>query len=446
MEHKEIGKYRITRELGVGGMGIVYQGLDPVSQAHVAIKVLPPSMVDRATVERFSREVTAMTRLSHPHIVKVMESGMMGGRHFYIMEFVPGETIKGILKKVGKIPQKDVLRIMAQITDAVNYIHLQGMIHRDIKPANIMLSSNGQAKLMDFGLVQIPGLTKITMENSMVGTAEYMSPEQIEDKGVDSRSDIYALGVTMYEMLCGRPPFKADSVQAILLKHQNEKPVPLGSIAPEVSAETQEVVAKAIEKDVAARYQKAQDMLLDLRRIAEKKSLSPAYSAAVPSPADLAQDQGQTEPAEKPGTRKTKGVLKYAVILLVLLGWGVIFREEILTGLEKVLPILKDRGAFMSPKDHGTEDYLRILEQAEQHDAQGRKYAAQNQWDAAAEEFKKALALCPDHAEYYRHLAELYERNNDVAQAVQSWQLLLKYIPSGPNADLAQRRIKELLR
>jgi len=226
MADKMIGKYKVLREIGVGGMGIVYKGIDPADQKAVAIKVLPPSNTDRAAVQRFNREAQAMSQMNHPNLVRVYEHGMTQGQNFYAMEYVEGESLKSYIKHRGPMKEKDAAGIIIQACRALSYTHRQGITHRDIKPANIMLTVDGKVKVMDFGLVQIPGLTKVTQEGSAVGTAEYMSPEQIDGMEIDTRTDIYSLGITMYEMLTGRVPFKGDNVHTVFLKHKEEVPRP----------------------------------------------------------------------------------------------------------------------------------------------------------------------------------------------------------------------------
>lgn len=262
-----IGKYKVLREIGRGGMGIVYKAIDPSTKKDMAIKVLHPSMVDRTSVERFNREGRAMARLKHPNIVEVVDYGAHQGTHFFAMEYIEGKSLKWIIAEEGKLAVPKVLNIIKEVALALAYAHGEGMIHRDIKPANIMIDKDGRVKVMDFGLVQISGVTKVTGTDTAVGTPEYISPEQLSGEEVDSRTDIYALGVTMYEMLAGAPPFKGESNYAIFMKHKYEAPASLRDLRNDLTPEVEDIVAKAMAKDLGKRYLRVEELIADIDRI-----------------------------------------------------------------------------------------------------------------------------------------------------------------------------------
>jgi serine/threonine-protein kinase len=209
------GRYKIDALLGSGGMSAVYKAYDPNLRRTVAIKLIHPHLsTDLDFVYRFKKEAAAVAAFRHPNIVQVFDFDSDGEVYYMVLEFVPGETLQDRLKHLKKnntpMPVEQAVRIILNMCDALSYAHKQGTIHRDIKPANIMLDPEGQAILMDFGIVKILNATSHTATDAVVGTARYMSPEVIRSEYPDERSDIYSLGVTFFEMVSGQPPFNAD--------------------------------------------------------------------------------------------------------------------------------------------------------------------------------------------------------------------------------------------
>jgi len=261
---RQLGKYRVVRELGHGGMALVYFAEDTETQRPVALKVLPPTMVDRATVARFHREGQAQMKLRHPHIVEVHECGSIESVHYIAMEYVEGRTLRSLIRRSGRLGVERALEIAAQACEALEYAHSMGFIHRDVKSGNLMMTEAGQVKLMDFGLVQVTGQTVLTKTGSVMGTPEYMSPEQISGEEVDLRTDIYSLGIMLYEMLTGELPFKADNPQTITMMHRYEQPRPIRDLQRKVPTEVESIVMRALAKRVEDRYQSAREMLDDI--------------------------------------------------------------------------------------------------------------------------------------------------------------------------------------
>ncbi len=257
---KKIGKYTILRELGHGGMAVVYEALDTENDRRTALKTLPPNLVDRRMVSRFHREGRAQAGLNHPNIVKVYDVGTADGTHYLALELVKGKTVRSILKRSGRLSVEKTLNICRQVCDALNYAHESLCIHRDIKSGNIMVDDSGHVKILDFGLVQITGMTIITQTGSVVGTPEYMSPEQIAGEEVDYRTDLYSLGVTMYEMLTGRLPFTGNSPQTIANEVRFGELVPMRESVPDISIEVEELVRRALAKNREERFQTAAEM------------------------------------------------------------------------------------------------------------------------------------------------------------------------------------------
>jgi serine/threonine protein kinase len=284
---KTVGKrYVIEEMLGQGGMSAVYKATDPNLKRVVAIKVIHPHLSDNQDfVKRFEEEAAAVAQLRHPGIILVHDFNKDDELDLYymVLEFVPGETIQDHLKRLNdqgrKLSVSKALEFMANICDAVDYAHQRGMIHRDIKPANLMLTTTGQAILMDFGIAKIVGGQRHTATGAVVGTAMYMSPEQIKGEQPDRRSDIYSLGVTLFEMLSGKPPFDADSAMTLMMMHIND-PVPNPQkLNPEIPEGVVDVVNKALEKNPADRFQTAAQMAAALRNALAGRVAGPVPSS-----------------------------------------------------------------------------------------------------------------------------------------------------------------------
>jgi serine/threonine protein kinase len=265
-------RYVIEEMLGQGGMSAVYKATDPNLKRVVAVKIIHPHLSNDADfVKRFEEEATAVAQLRNPGIIQVFDFNKDDDVYYMVLEFVPGETIEEHLKRLTKDGRRlsitSAIEYVAEVCDALDYAHQRGMIHRDIKPANLMLNIMGQVILMDFGIAKIVGGQRHTATGAVVGTAMYMSPEQIKGTHADRRTDIYSLGVTLFEMVSGRPPFEADSAMTLMMMHIND-PVPnLKSLNPDVPDDLIAVINKALAKDPNARYQTAAQMAAALRNV-----------------------------------------------------------------------------------------------------------------------------------------------------------------------------------
>lgn len=251
-----IGKYRIKRKIDEGSMGIVYEGFDPFVQRAVAIKM---SKSDSAVDERFQRsfflEAHAAGRLQHPHIVSVFDAGMEGDRSYIVMEYVDGTTLQAYATPDSeRLPIEGVIDVIFKCCKALDYAHREGVVHRDIKPSNIMFSKDREAKIMDFSIA-IMGKLEDTQPLGVMGSPLYMSPEQVEDKSVGPQSDLYSLGAVMYQLLTGRPPFNAGSLNALMYKIVNEEAPLLSDARPDLPKSVSNIVEKALAKEPSRRFE-----------------------------------------------------------------------------------------------------------------------------------------------------------------------------------------------
>ncbi len=263
------GRYQIIEDLGQGGMGHVFKALDTRTGEKIAVKVLRAGLeADGRTLERFSHELTAARRISHRNVCRMFDLGEDGGRLYITMEFVPGEDLKSILKMMGAMSPAQAVGLAVQICDGLEEAHRLGVVHRDLKPANILVDKEGHARIMDFGIARSARSRGITDTGTMVGTPDYMSPEQTEGRDVDARSDLYSMGVMLFEMVTGQLPFEGDTALAVALKHKTERPPDPKSVVPGLPGDLSKVILKSLEKDPARRYQSAADLRADLEAVA----------------------------------------------------------------------------------------------------------------------------------------------------------------------------------
>ncbi len=268
-------RYQLESRLGRGGMAEVWLAHDLLLDRDVAIKILfPEHAIDPNFVERFRREAQAVAGLNHPNIVNVYDWGQSGNTYFMAMEHVQGRTLAEVLRRQGKINQRGVATVGAAIADALSYAHRNNVVHRDIKPANILVGDDGSIKVVDFGIARALDAAHdsgLTQDGAVVGTATYFSPEQARGESLDLRSDIYSLGVVLYELLAGQPPFSGETALATAYKQVNENPAPLQRFVPDIEVDLNAVVAKCMTKVASQRYDSAAELRDDLRRFVDGK-------------------------------------------------------------------------------------------------------------------------------------------------------------------------------
>ena len=280
---EKLGRYVIVEEIGQGAMGVVYKAVDPLIDRTVAIKTinLDLSKEELANFEkRFQREVQSAGKLNHPNIVTVYDVGRTEGVAYMAMEFLEGKELREILDSGVVLPIEKITHIASQVADGLGFAHEHGIVHRDVKPANVMVMKNGLVKITDFGIAQMSSASR-TMSGMVMGSPKYMSPEQVVGQAVDGRSDIFSLGVVLYEMLAGKTPFAGENISAIMYQILNDEPIPPKAFNQNIPDSINFIVLKALAKHPDKRYQNAKEMARDLKRY---KTMDISASGEQPKP------------------------------------------------------------------------------------------------------------------------------------------------------------------
>jgi serine/threonine-protein kinase len=328
---QHVDQYTIVRRLGQGGMGTVYQARDAHGQPMVLKVPFDVLLDDPGTQARYERELEVSRSLDHPHIQRLLATGRIhsagepgagapeapqtspGGVPYTVLEWVDGGLLREHLYEGRPLSVEEAGRIASQLCDALEYCHGRGIVHRDLKPDNVLITREGNVKLMDFGAALLEGARKITTASlsPALGTPDYMSPEQVQGQRGDARSDVYALGIMLYEMLAGGPPYRGDTALAVMAQHVQSRPEPLRSRNRRVPPALEAVVAKALRRDPARRYQSMAALRADLAQLDRL------------DPAALAAEAPDEQPARRPALQFTPGLLAAAAgaaAVLVLLG------------------------------------------------------------------------------------------------------------------------------
>jgi serine/threonine-protein kinase len=278
-------RYELGEEIGRGGMADVYLAHDRLLDRRVAVKVLSPQFAsDPTNVERFRREAQAAAGLNHPHVVAVYDWGEEDDTSFIVMEYVPGQTLSEVIQSYSPLAPVHAARIAAEIADALSFAHAHGVVHRDVKPGNVLITPQGQVKVTDFGIARAESGEPLTKTGAVLGTATYFSPEQAQGYQVDGRTDVYALGVVLYEMVTGRPPFTAESPVAVAMKHVREEPTAPSRLVHDLAPDLERIVLTALSKDIGTRYQSAADVRSDLMRFGRGRPLEGAAATVAAAP------------------------------------------------------------------------------------------------------------------------------------------------------------------
>jgi serine/threonine protein kinase len=271
-----VDHYEVIRMLGHGGMSHVYLARDLRNQQMVVLKFPNSDLIGNVAVfERYKREAEIGHRINHPYVQQLLNVDEKRSEDYLVVEYIKGRSLRELLEERAPepLPLAEALRIAIQICEALAYCHERGVFHRDIKPENIMIQENGDIKIIDFGVALLEGARRVTWRglSSTVGTPDYMSPEQLKGERGTARSDIYAVGIILYEMLCGRTPFEGENVFAIMNQHVSQDPPSVRKYNPQISPELETVVMRAIRRDPQKRYQSMQELLHDLRNLEEVK-------------------------------------------------------------------------------------------------------------------------------------------------------------------------------
>ena len=294
-------RYRILKVIGIGGMAVVFEAMDMLMRRNVAVKMLKDDINnDAQSVKRFINESKAVAMLSHPNIVNIYDVSVKDDRKYIVMELVDGITLKNYILKKGLLSFHEVISITEQILMALEHAHSKGIVHRDIKPQNIMILKNGVVKVADFGIAKLPNAETVTMTDKAIGTVFYISPEQASGKKIDRRSDIYSMGVTMYEMATGKLPFVADSPVSVAIMQVKNTPRPPREINSNIPVGLEQIILGAMEKNPDNRFQNAAQML---RHIAQLKS-NPHTVFKMPRSQETSVQSGQDQGSQTPSNVK----------------------------------------------------------------------------------------------------------------------------------------------
>src|SRR5256712_2998638 len=317
------GNYEVMGALGEGGMATVYRGRRVSDGRPVAIKVLREQYAhDRGFVARFEREAQAVARLSHPHMVQVLDSGRDGDVHFIVMEYVEGEDLKTLLRREHILPEKRAREIGAQVCEVLAYAHAQGIVHRDIKPQNILLTVDGEVKVTDFGIARALASAAITETGTVLGSVQYLSPEQARGTTVGRSADLYALGVVLYEMVTGQLPFDGESPIAIALSHVHKAPPAPSGLVPGLPERVEGIISRALMKSSSDRYRSAGEMRADLLGETDLWRVPPAHRLMEDTPLTMVLPGGAVEAGAKAAPQSF--AVTVGVVLVMVVGglWG----------------------------------------------------------------------------------------------------------------------------
>ena len=445
-------RYQIIEELGKGGMGKVYKVLDKDVDEKIAIKLLKPEIAsEEKIIERFQNELKLARKITHKNVCRMYDLNKFEGTPYITMEYVSGEDLKSSIKRMGPLSAGKAIFITKQICEGLIEAHKLGVVHRDLKPQNIMIDKAGNAHIMDFGIARSLKAKGLTTAGMMIGTPDYMSPEQVEAKDVDQRSDIYSLGVIVYEILTGRVPFEGDSALSIALKHKTEIPKNPREINEQVPEELSRVILKCMEKNREKRYQEVEELLSELSDIEE----------SIPTTDGVLPKKKPTTSREITARFKLKKLLipVFVVIAIAIVGI-ILFR---FTALSKIFRTSSSPATPPETEEYFTaandfwrdKSYLKSIDQFKKIlDIEPKNFEAQfsiaiilkeqSKFDEAIPEYEKAISLDNKDPRSYIHIAEIFEQKKNFEKAVDYYKKYLDAAPKSSNINLVNQKINDL--
>jgi len=399
------GRYEVVEEIGSGGMGKVYRVFDRKIREMVALKIIRPEIgTDKEIVERFNQELKTARMIAHRNVCRMFDIGEEAGTHYITMEYVTGEDMRNLIKRIGQLTIGKTIDIAKQICEGLAEAHAAGVVHRDLKPQNIMIDREGKAKIMDFGIARLfkSAGAGVTAPGTIIGTPEYMSPEQAEGREADHRSDLYSLGIILFEALTGKVPFEGETPLSIALKHKTEAPPNPRKLNSQIPEDLNNLVLKCLEKDKAKRYQTAAEIISELDKIGK----------GIPTTQKVV-------PEKKQGTAR-EITIKFNMKKLRVPG-GVIL---VLAALAVGIWLLK-------PKPIPPPDILWN---------NGKKYWKEKKYSEALDQFKKILDIDPSHFEAQLGIAQILKEEGEADEAVAEYEKAMALKKEDPRAykDLAE--------
>ena len=445
-------RYQIFEELGKGGMGKVYKVLDKDIDEKIAIKLLKPEIAsEEKIIERFQNELKFARKITHKNVCRMYDLNKFEGTPYITMEYVSGEDLKSSIKRMGPLSAGKAIFITKQICEGLIEAHKLGVIHRDLKPQNIMIDKAGNAHIMDFGIALSLNAKGLTTAGMMIGTPDYMSPEQVEAKDVDQRSDIYSLGVIVYEMLTRRVPFEGDTALSIALKHKTEMPKNPREINEHVPEELSNVILKCMEKNREKRYQKVEELLSELSDIEE----------SIPTTDGVLPKKKPTTSREITARFKLKKLLipVFVVIAIAIVGI-ILFRftaPSKISGISSSPATPPETEEYITAANNFWRDksYVKSIDQFKKIlDIEPKNFEAQlsiaiilkeqSKFDEAISEYEKAISLDNKDPRSYLHIAEIFEQKKNLEKAVDYYEKYLDAAPKSSNINLVNQKINDL--
>jgi len=446
------GRYQIIEELGRGGMGKLYKALDKEIEEKVALKLLKPEIAaDEGMIERFRNELKFARKVTHKNVCRMYDISKEDVTYYITMEYVPGEDLKISMRRMGLLSTGKAIFIAKQLCEGLAEAHRLGVVHRDLKPHNIMIDREGNAHILDFGIARLLKTKGITETGMMIGTPEYMSPEQAEGKEADQRSDIYSLGIILYEMVAGRVPFKGDTALSIALKHKIETPKDPREINDQIPEDLSHVILKCMEKDKEKRYQKAEELLSELSNI-EK---------GIPTTDRVLPERKPMTSREITAQFKLKKLFIPALFIIAILIVGVIIWKFILqpelSGISSTpsVPAKIEEYFIAGNKYWQDKNYSEALNQFKQilaiepENLEVQLSLAtilkeQGKIDEAIPEYEKAIALNNKDSRTYKYLGEIFEQKQELKSAMRNYREYLNTAPKGSEFNRVKQKIKDL--